>query len=280
MTSSGSAATITRRLPTVADLRALKGKRQLTMLRYFSIDEAAAAEQAGIDIASVPPEVLFHPDYRRVAPSIFSMTGKTHLEAGTPDDYLRWCGDAVNRGADAVYCSGSLKTVEYLAREHIPVVGHVGLVPSRATWTGGFRAVGKTADAALRLYDEVRAYEEAGAFAVEIEVVPPEVASEISKRVNILLWSMGAGAGCDAQYLFANDILGYSDGRIPRHSKVYRDFRAEYARLQAARVAAFREFIADVETGAYPEDRHLVAMAEGEFEQFINALEKGDEGRG
>ena len=280
MTATGSAATMTRWLPTVADLRALKGQRQLTMLRYFSIDEAAAAEQAGIDIASVPPEVLFHPDYRKVAPSIFSMTGKTHLEAGTPDDYLRWCGDAVNRGADAVYCSGSLKTVEHLAREHIPVVGHVGLVPSRATWTGGFRAVGKTADAALRLYDEVRAYEDAGAFAVEIEVVPPEVATEISKRVNILLWSMGAGAGCDAQYLFANDILGYTEGHIPRHSKVYRDFRAEYARLQAERVAAFREFAADVETGAYPEHRHLVAMPDGEFEQFINALEKGDEGRG
>jgi 3-methyl-2-oxobutanoate hydroxymethyltransferase len=68
-----------RRLPTVADLQALKGKRQLTMLRYFSLDEAAAAEQAGIDIASVPPEVLFDPRYRKAAPSVFSMTGKTHL---------------------------------------------------------------------------------------------------------------------------------------------------------------------------------------------------------
>ena len=73
-------------------------------------------------------------------------------------------------GADAIYCSGSSKTVEYLAREFIPVVGHVGLVPSRATWTGGFRAVGKTAEQALALYHECRAYQEAGAFAVEIEV--------------------------------------------------------------------------------------------------------------
>lgn len=261
--------------PTVADLRALKGKRQLTMLRYFSLDEAAAAEAAGIDIASVPVEIVLHPEYRRVAPSIFSMTGRTHLEAGTPGDYLRWSGDAINRGADAVYCSGSLKTVAYLAAEHIPVVGHVGLVPSRATWTGGFRAVGKTAVEALRLFDEVRAYEAAGAFAVEIEVVPPEVATEISRRVAILLWSMGAGAGCDAQYLFANDILGYTEGHIPRHSKVYRDFRAEYARLQAERIAAFREFAADVESGAYPEPRHLVPMAEAEYDAFLSGLEKG-----
>ena len=258
--------------PTVADLRALKGKRQLTMLRYFSLDEAAAAEAAGVDIASVPPEVLLDPRYREVAPSIFSMTGRTHLEAGTPEDYLRWAGDALNRGADAVYCSGSLRTVEYLAREHIPVVGHVGLVPARATWTGGFRAVGKTAESALRLYEEVRAYESAGAFAVEIEVVPEEVASEISRRVGILLWSMGAGAGCDAQYLFANDILGYTEGHVPRHSKVYRDFAAEHARLQTERVAAFREFVSDVESGAYPEEGHLVRMPPEELSEFRQRL--------
>lgn len=261
-----------RSLPTVHDLRRLKGKRQLTMLRYFSLDEALAAEAAGIDIASVPPEVLFDPRYREMAPSVFSMTGQTHLQSGTPEDYLRWCGDAIERGADALYCSGSLRTVEYLAREHIPIVGHVGLVPARATWTGGFRAVGKTAKDALVLFDEVKAYESAGAFAVEIEVVPEEVATEISKRVDILLWSMGAGAGCDAQYLFANDILGYTDGHIPRHSKVYRDFRTEYDRLQAERVAAFREFADDVKTGAYPEERHLVRMPDEELETFREGI--------
>ena len=265
---------MSRHLPTIADLRAQKGQRQLTMLRYFSLDEAAAAEAAGIDIASVPPEVVLHPRYRQVAPSIFSMTGMTHLQAGTPEDYLRWSGDAINRGADAVYCSGSLKTVEYLAREYIPVVGHVGLVPARATWTGGMRAVGKTAEAALRLYDGVRGYEAAGAFAVEIEVVPAEVASEISKRVGILLWSMGAGAGCDAQYLFANDILGYTEGHIPRHSKIYRDFKAEYARLQDERIAAFREFAADVAQGEYPQDKHILHMAPAELDGFMAGLER------
>lgn len=262
-----------RKLPTVADLRALKGRRQLTMLRFFDLDEAEAAEQAGIDIASVPSDVLFHPRYREVAPTIFSMAGQTHLDAGTAEDYLRWSGDAINRGADAIYCSGSLQTVEFLAREHIPIVGHVGLVPARATWTGGYRAVGKTADDALRLFNEIKAYENAGAVAVEIEVVPEVVASEISKRVNILLWSMGAGPGCDAQYLFANDILGYTDGHIPRHSKVYRNFRQEFERLQAERVAAFSEFISDVGTGTYPEDRHLVQMEQKELDAFKSGLE-------
>ncbi len=262
-----------RRLPTVADLRAMKGRRQLTMLRYFSLDEASAAEAAGVDIASVPQDIVLHPRYRELAPSIFSMTGLTHLEAGTPEDYLRWSGDALNRGADAVYCSGSLRTVEHLAREFIPVVGHVGLVPARATWTGGFRAVGKTAEDALRLYREVKAYESAGAFAVEIEVVPVEVAAEISRRTSVLLWSMGAGAGCDAQYLFANDMLGYTEGHVPRHAKVYRDFRAEHARLQTERIAAFGEFVSDVASGAYPEERHLVRMAADQLSAFRERLE-------
>lgn len=261
-----------RKLPTIADLRAEKGRRQLTMLRLFTLEEAAAAEEAGIDIASLPPELLFDPGYRKAAPSIFSMTGLTHLEAGSADDYLRWSGDAVNRGADAIYCSGSLRTVEHLAREHIPIVGHVGIVPARATWTGGFRAVGKTAPDAMRLYREVKAYEAAGAFAVEIEVVPPEVAAEISRRTSVLLWSMGAGAGCDAQYLFANDILGYTEGHVPRHARVYRDFRAEYYRLQRERVAAFGEFVADVEKGAFPEAQHLVRMAGDELDSFREAL--------
>lgn len=242
------------------------------MLRYFSLEEAGAAEEAGIDVASVPPELVTHPRYREVAPSVFSMTGRTHLEAGTPEDYLRWSGEMMGKGADAIYCSGSLRTVEYLAREHIPVVGHVGLVPSRATWTGGFRAVGKTAEAALRLYEEVRAYEEAGAFAVEIEVVPVEVATAISSRVSILLWSMGSGPGCDAQYLFAEDILGSNRGHLPRHAKVYRDFAAEEDRLQQERVAAFREFIADVEGGAYPENRHLVRMKPEELDGFLGSI--------
>jgi len=263
---------MTARKPTIADLRALKGKGQLTMLRVMTLDEAAAAEAAGIDIVSVPSDLVTHPRYREVAPTLFSMTGQTHLEAGTRDDYLRWACKVMQAGADAVYCSGGLGTVEHVAREHIPVVGHVGLVPSRATWTGGFKAVGKTADGARALYDEIRAYEAAGAFAVEIEVVPVEVATEISRRVGILLWSMGAGPGCDAQYLFAEDILGTNRGHMPRHSKVYRNFAAENDRLQAERVAAFREFIADVASGAYPEDGHVVRMDPDQLAAFRKSL--------
>lgn len=258
---------------TVAELRALKGRKQLTMLRIFTIDEAAAAEAAGIDIVSAPLELVSHPDYRKVAPGLFSMTGVDHRSAGTREDYLRFAGRALMAGADALYCSGGLDTVRNLASEHIPVVGHVGLVPSRNTWTGGYRAVGKTADSALALYRQCLAYEEAGAFAVEIEVVPEPVATEISRRMkHLLLWSMGAGAGCDVQYLFAMDILGDHKDHMPRHSKVYRNFAAEYDRLQQERIAAFSEFKADVESGAFPEPRHLVAMDQAELAAFRAGL--------
>ncbi|NJM29437.1 MAG: 3-methyl-2-oxobutanoate hydroxymethyltransferase, partial [Rhizobiales bacterium] len=248
------------------------GKKQLTMLRFFSIEEAEAAEKAGIDVASVPPEIVLDPRYREVAPSIFTFTGKTHLDYGSPYEYLKFCGEMLQAGCDAMYCSGSLDVVRMLAKEYIPVIGHVGLVPSRATWTGGFRAVGKTVASAIALYEECKAYQDAGAIAVEIEVVPVEVAVEISKRLDMLFWSMGSGPGCDAQYLFAEDILGANRGHMPRHSKVYRNFAAEYDRLQEERIKAFKEYIADVESGAYPEDKHVVKMAQNELAAFRQAL--------
>ncbi|SLN61459.1 3-methyl-2-oxobutanoate hydroxymethyltransferase [Roseisalinus antarcticus] len=264
---------MTRKRPTVHDLLSWKGQRQLSMLRIFTLDEAAAAEAAGIDIVSAPPELVTHPEYRNRAPSLFSMTGLTHLEAGTPDDYLRFSGEMLGKGADALYCSGSFETVARLSREHIPIVGHVGIVPARVTWTGGYRAVGKTAAEALEILDQCRRFEEAGAIAVEIEVVPQEVATEISARMKkLLLWSMGSGPGCDAQYLFAEDILGETRGRVPRHAQVYRNFAAEYERLQAERIAAFSEFIADIESGAFPARSQVVSMPEDELSAFRSAL--------
>lgn len=263
---------MTRKRPTVADLRARKGRGQMTMLRYFTLDEAAAAEAALIDIASVPPGLVADPRYGGAAPGVFSMTGKTHLECPNADDYLRFAGQMIGAGADAIYCSGSLATVEQMARGYIPIVGHVGLVPSRATWTGGLRAVAKTAAGALALFDECRRYQDAGAFAVEIEVVPVEVATAISARLDLLLWSMGAGPGCDAQYLFAEDILGENRGHVPRHAKVYRNFAAEYDRLQSERIAAFTEFRGDVASGAFPQPRHVVTMEASELDAFLTGI--------
>src|SRR5690606_9975879 len=143
----------------------------------------------------------------------------------------------------------------------------------RRTWTGGFKAVGKTAESALEIWEAVKQLEKAGAFGAEIEVVPVEVAEAISRRTSLVMLSMGAGAGCDAQYLFAEDILGTNRGHMPRHSKVYRNFAAEYDRLQQERIAAFKEYVADVESKAYPEEKHIVRMAPDELKSFIHKID-------
>ncbi len=257
--------------PTIADLRALKGQRQLSMLRVQTLDEAAAAQQAGIDLLSVPPALL-GPAFREAAPTCFAVPGLEYGDFVTAEEYLRAAFAAMRAGGDAVYCAASMGIVRRLREEGIPVCGHSGLIPSQATWTGGFKAVGKTLDTALLVWQQVKALEEAGAFAAEIEVVPAEVAALISARTSLVMISMGAGAGCDAQYLFADDVLGANRGHVPRHAKVYRNFAAEYDRLQAERVAAFKEYKSDVDYGAYPQAAHEVGISADELARFAAAL--------
>lgn len=257
--------------PTIADLRALKGRRQLTMLRVETLDEAHAAQQAGIDMLSVPPALL-GPAFREAAPTCFAVPGLEYGDFVTAEEYLRAAFKAMRAGGDAVYCAASMGIVRRLRDEGIPVCGHSGLIPSQATWTGGFKAVGKTLDTAMLVWRQVKALEEAGAFAAEIEVVPAEVAALISEHTSLVMISMGAGAGCDAQYLFADDVLGANRGHVPRHAKVYRNFSAEYDRLQQERIAAFREYKADVDSGAYPSATHAVAMDWAELARFKEAL--------
>lgn len=267
---TGNAMRSTRR--TVADMLAMKGRRQLRMLYVDTLEEAAAASAAGIDILSIPGTV-WTPAMREAAGDCFAQIGFPYGELSTYEDYLRAAHRALALGGDCFYCAASLDTIARLAAEGVPVVGHVGLIPSKATWTGGFRAVGKTAASAMMVYRQVKALEAAGAFAAEIEVVPDRVAAEICKRTSLLMLSMGAGTGGDAQYLFAEDVLGYTRGHRPRHARVYRNFRAEYDRLQNERIAAFREFAADVDSGAYPEPNHLVPVADAEFDAFMRRLD-------
>jgi 3-methyl-2-oxobutanoate hydroxymethyltransferase len=264
---------MSRKRPTVADLRAMKGKKQLTMLRVMTLEEAEAAEKAGIDIVSIPPDLLLNPQYRDAAPSLFSMAGDNFFEFGTADDFVRFAFRLYKASADAVYCAAGYPTVRRLAEDNIPVIGHVGLIPSRATWTGGFKAVGKTAETAMKVFEAVKELEACGAVGAEIEVVPAEVAAAISERTSLLMWSMGAGAGCDAQYLFAEDVLGQNRGHMPRHSKVYRNFAAEYDRLQVERIAAFSEYVADVNSKAFPEDKHILHMDPEELRRFMGRID-------
>lgn len=264
-----------RSRPTVADLRAAKGQRQLSMVYVTTTDEARACAEAGIDVLSI--EAAYWNDAMRdAAGDCFVQVGLPYGQLATTDDYLRAAHDALLTGGDAVYCAASTEIIARLAAEGIPVVGHVGLIPSRRTWTGGFKAVGKTVESATAVYEQVKALEAAGAFAAEIEVVPPAVTAEIATRTSLVLFSMGAGVGGDAQYLFAEDILGHTRGHRPRHAKVYRDFDAEFERLQRERVAAFGEFRTDVASGAYPQPEHLVPVADDVVASFREHLAQLD----
>lgn len=90
----------------------------------------------------------------------------------------------------------------------------------------------------------------------------------------MLLMSLGSGNGCDTQFLFSDDILGDYDERIPRHAKAYRNFLEEYQRLQQERIAAFREYAADVTSGQFPQANHLVSMDESALKEAIALIEK------
>jgi 3-methyl-2-oxobutanoate hydroxymethyltransferase len=257
--------------PTVADLRALKGKSVLTQILVRSLDEAAACAAAGVEMASVD-ETAWSAAYREVMPETFVTVGLLYGMHSTTDEYLRAAFKAIRVGADAVYCAASVETIGRMYAEGIPVVSHVGLIPTKRTWTGGYKAVGTTAASALKIWSDVQRLEEAGAFAVEMEVVPDRVAAEIGRRTSLLLLSMGGGPHCDCQYLFAEDVLGTHDEHYPRHSKRYHDFRTEYRRLQDLRVSAFKEFRDDVRSGKYPAPEHCVSIRDAELAAFVKAL--------
>src|SRR3954467_11692682 len=266
-----------RKKYTVHDLRQLKGKRCLTHIHVKSPEEAAAAEAAGVDLMSCsfdsPAAQERLPLLVAAAPASFLSAATPHGLA-SPEAAIRIGFRALELGASSVYCSASPFIIEAMAGEGIPVVGHLGMVPRHATWTN-YRAIGKTAAEARQLYDQMKRLENAGAYAAELELVPHQLASYLCKKTSLILMSLGSGSGCDTQFLFSDDILGDYDERIPRHAKAYRSFFKEYKRLQAERIAAFKEYAADVRSGHFPENCHLVAMDEAVFREAVAAIEGG-----
>jgi len=261
--------------PTVADIRAMKARRQkISMLYVTTLEEAAAAAGAGICMLSIEGR-YFTREMREAAGDCFVQVGLPYGPFGelvTAEDYLREAFHFMAVGGDCSYCAASLEIQKALCDNSVPVVAHVGLIPSQSTWTGGFRAVGKTAESAKAVWDHVKRLEAIGCFGAELEVVPDRVAELISKNTSMIMLGMGAGPGADAQYLFSEDVLGCTKGHKPRHARTYRNFAAEFARLQLERIAAYKEFIAEVTTGAYPAPQHVVPIDDGEFRQFVTQI--------
>lgn len=259
---------------TIHDLfSAKKSGRTFTEVRTSNLNEALACAEAGVEIIMCMKEDL--PILRPAIPNVFIIAAHNvnAPEVASPEQAVSAGFELMNMGADAVYSALSTKCVEAMAREYIPVIGHVGFVPYRSTWIGGVRAVGKTAGEARQVYEAAKAYQDAGAIGVEIEIVPARVAAEINRRLEkLILISMGSGGGT-IQYLFATDVLGTNRGHVPRHAKVYGNIGQEEDRVQSLRVEAFKALQRDVSQGAYPEGKHMLKIKDEEFANFLQGLD-------
>ena len=272
-----------RKKMTVYDYLQSKGKKQLSVLFVHNVDEAEAAEEAGIDMICTSHDA---PQYgitttfeelkeiRKAAPNCFMQSGGA-ISVASEYEALKLSHKYINIGADCIYGGPwSYKWIKSLREENIPINSHVGLIPSKTTWIGGYRAIGKTANEALGVLQHTLELQDAGVIGVELEVVPPKVAELITKKVEILTLSMGSGSGCDGQYLFGNDVLGYTTGHIPRHARIYRNFKKEYAKLQNERVSAFREFHNDTINKKFNDPKITVSIEDHEYEKFLEIAEK------
>jgi 3-methyl-2-oxobutanoate hydroxymethyltransferase len=170
--------------------------------------------------------------------------------------------------ADVVKLEGagtSVSRARAIVGAGIPVMGHVGLTPQSATMLGGFKTQGRTSRAARRLMDEALELEAAGCFAIVLEAVPAPVAAEITKRLAVPTIGIGAGAQCDGQVLVYHDLLGLTEGHLPRFVK-------RYANLSREIRDALEAYVRDVRDGTFPEEQHTYAISEEELDEFREAV--------
>ena len=274
-------------------LRASKQRgERLVCLTAYDYPTARIVDEAGIDIVlvgdslgnvvlgygnTVPvtlDEIMIHlKAVRRAVQRALLVAdmpyGSFHTGA---DDAVRNALRLVKEGgAEAIKLEGGRKRLPLIKRlvdEEIAVMGHIGLTPQSINKLGAYRVQGKTAEAARELLDDALALEEAGAFAIVLEVVPREIAQLITKSVSIPTIGIGAGAGCDIQVLVLHDMLGLSFGKLAR-------FVRPYANLHQTITDAVTRYADDVRNGTYPSDAESYALpAEAADELRLDATVK------
>jgi len=172
-------------------------------------------------------------------------------------------------GAEAIKLEGGRNRVDLVKRlvdEEIPVVAHIGLTPQSVYKMGGYRVQGRTADEAKRLIEDAKMLEEAGAFAIVLELVPREVAEIITGELEISTIGIGAGAECDIQVLVLHDLIGMTFGRLPR-------FVRQYANIRDVMTEAIQNWSGDVKSGAYPNDKESYGLTA----EVLAQINKADE---
>jgi 3-methyl-2-oxobutanoate hydroxymethyltransferase len=270
----------------LSDLPAMKTRREkIAVVTAYDAPSARLADAAGIDIVLVGDSagmtVLGYPSTLPVTvDEMLLMTRSVTRGARRPIivvDMPFGSFQVSNRtalknavrlvkegGADAVKlerAGATLGRVRALVDAGIPVMGHLGLTPQSATMLGGYKPQGRTALEARRLSDAAVALEAAGCFALVLEAVPAPVAAHITGSLRIPTIGIGAGASCDGQVLVWHDLLGLTEGRVPRFVKRYAD-------VGRVALTALTAYVADVRASRFPEEQHTYAMPGEEIEQF------------
>jgi 3-methyl-2-oxobutanoate hydroxymethyltransferase len=253
-----------------------RGER-LVCLTAYDYPTARVLDEAGIDIIlvgdslgnvvlgygnTVPvtlEEILIH--LKAVRRAVQRALLVADMPYGTfhtgDDDTVRNALRLVKEGgAEAIKLEGGHKRVHLVKRlvdEEISVMGHIGLTPQSINQLGAYRVQGKTAVSAQQLIDDAKAMEDAGAFAVVLEVVPREIAKMITESISIPTIGIGAGVHCDIQVLVLHDMLGLSFGKQAR-------FVRPYANLREVMTDAVTRYAEDVRNGTYPSEAESYAL--------------------
>jgi 3-methyl-2-oxobutanoate hydroxymethyltransferase len=173
------------------------------------------------------------------------------------DDALRNAARFIQEGgAQTVKLEGGenmAETVKRVVSSGIPVMGHIGLTPQSIHQLGGFKVMGKTPEAAVRLINDAKALDEAGVFAIVLECVPEPLSKLITEKVSVPTIGIGAGKYCDGQVQVISDLLGLYTDFVPKHAK-------QYARLFELIKSATADYIAEVQSGAFPTEKQSYAM--------------------
>lgn len=173
-------------------------------------------------------------------------------------------------GVDAIKLEGGKRVcpqIQAIADGGMLVMGHIGLTPQSSGQQGGFKAQGRDADAANDLIEDAKAIEAAGAFALLVEAVPPEVCAIIRDTLRIPVYSIGAGVEADGQLMICSDVLGIFQAFTPKFVK-------KYENLGGKTVDAFKQYVDDARNRKFPADEHTYKMIEGEMEKLRKLLGK------
>jgi 3-methyl-2-oxobutanoate hydroxymethyltransferase len=262
---------------------------KITRTVLYDYPMAVLAEEAGIDVINVGDSlgmVVLGEDttirvtmdlliahakaVRKGAPTAFIMGDMPFLSYQVSiEEAIRNAGRFLQEAdMDAVKVEGGfnvIETIKALTQATIPVVGHTGLTPQSATSLGGFKTQGREAQTAFKLVREVEALEKAGAVMILLEAVPAEVTKIITEHSSVPILATGSGPHSDSPCILAYDIVGFSRRKPPKFVK-------QYANVADIIGDAFRRYVADVQTGVYPDETYSYKMAAGEYEKLLALL--------